>query len=87
MISYMSQFKRHSWQQFQQASETIHLAHKALTQNHTLATIKAWKLAKRSFDLWAEQQEASKTSCSALRFHRFGNKAGKLLASPRIFLL
>lgn len=45
-----------------------------------MAAIKAWQLAKHTFDLWAEQQDSAKTSYSTLYFHRFGNKAGKLLA-------
>lgn len=80
IVSYMSQFKRHSLKQFQQTSDTLRLAHEALTQNRTLATIKAWQLAKCSFYLWAEQKEAAKTSYSTVHVHIFGNKVGKLLA-------
>lgn len=62
------------------ASEMLRSAHATLTHNHTLDNIKAWQLAKQNFDLWAEQQGASKTSYSTLNFYRFGNKKGTFLS-------
>lgn len=56
------------------------MAHEQLTLNRTTENIQKWRQAKSTFDLWAEQHEAAKTSYSQLHFHRFGNKAGRLLA-------
>lgn len=79
IISYTTQFKKHSRQQYMQASNALRLSHERLTLNRAPDNIQTWQQSKCSFDTWADQQEAAK-SYSALHFHRFGNKAGKLLA-------
>lgn len=41
---------------------------------------KVWREAEAHFDLWADAQERIHKSLSDLQYHKFANKAGKLLA-------
>lgn len=49
IISYTTQFKKHSKQQYRQASEALRTAHDCLTLNRTPDNIRTWRQAKCTF--------------------------------------
>lgn len=80
VIAYVTAFKKSSLSKYQTASTTLRQTQQTLYGSNTPENRKAWQEAKRSFDLWADHQERIKGASFDLKLHKFGNKAGKLLA-------
>lgn len=72
--------KKHSLQQYCQACEALHRAQATLIHHPSVEDRCGWEVAKRQFYLWADLQEWIKSSYQSLQYHKYGKRAGKLLA-------
>lgn len=80
IISYATSFKRNTLTNYKLASALLHQAQHSLTTKDSHDNRKEWHAAKRAFDTWADTLELTKKAHLAASLHKFGNKAGKLLA-------
>lgn len=66
--------------QYHAASKTLHCAQICLSQQNSPDHRKIWHEVKCQFDTWADAQQRIHKFFLDLKYHKFGNKTGKLLA-------
>lgn len=65
---------------FREYSDALRQAQANLKLNPNFVNRKKWEMVKNAFDLWAEKYEICRKFYSDLHFHKYGNKAGSMLA-------
>lgn len=80
IISFVSAYKKNAHKTYLETSHSLRNAQKQLTERNTPENRKTWQEAKDRFEIWAHNLERKKMTHTQLHFHKFGNKAGKLLA-------
>lgn len=77
IITYVAAYKRSIKKKYRECSEKLKNTQKEL---HRTPTDSQWQKCNAEFDLWDAQQEDLRQSHRDLTYHKFGNKAGSLLA-------
>lgn len=80
ITSFVAAHDKHSQKSYVAASNRLRKAQQDLNASPTDKNRQAWEEAKREFDRWALAKEIRYERNVALTYHKFGNKAGALLA-------
>lgn len=80
IITFVTADWKHVSQEYKKHSEQLRRAQTQLNTHNTREHRRQWEQAENEFNMWATTFESSRQTYRYLQFHRFGNKAGSLLA-------
>lgn len=80
IITYVAAYTKNIERKYKECSERLKNVQTELHRTPSEITRKQWQACKVEFDLWEAQQEELRKSHRDLTYHKFGNKAGNLLA-------
>lgn len=81
LMSYVKRLKRLTSEKIKKYSQPLRRAYTDFTSSPSPQSTENWQTAKWAYEVWLDGKESSLRTIQEARLFRFGNKAGRLLAS------